>query len=249
MKLQLISVLMIAASQSLAPQTGAEISARRVFVFFEEQTISSQLFQVQGTFYTIDNQTTVETCSAISSNGLANGSLDNRLWYVDIPASAKTSVFSIIEKESGNEWTSSRYAQLIEGCTFCFRTANYSLQEGTSWKGISISTAEFADYVLSRIDINSNSTTNGFMAYPELKTSFFDGLNDYTFERGNSISWFDESMEKMTTFSEKWSLIQSLYEAEPKNQDVLLWPFVLGALLLIASLIATLYLVKKRVIR
>lgn len=249
MKFLLTVVLLGALSQGIVFQTKANDLTRRVFVYFEGQSISSQLFDVNGIFYSIDGNTFNGKCSEIASNGLSDGSLENRLWYIDIPSSAKTSIFSIVKIDSGNQWTSTGYAQLIEGCTFSFNTINYSLQKDSSWKEISISTIEFADYVLSRIDINAFNETDGFMAYPYLKTSFFDELSDYSDAKAKSISWFDESMGRVTTFSEKWSMIGELYESEQKKASFIWWPYAIGAFFLAAALISTMILIRKRLIR
>ena len=219
---------------------------RRVFVYFPGDPISNTQFLVTADLYSLDNDCFHVEGSEVQSSGLTNKELGRKLWLFDVPQSASTSVFSIKSIESGADWVTTRNAQYIDGCVYQFNTRGYILQTNSTWTGITISTRQFADYFLSKIDVNSDSATNGYMIYKSLKKSVFDNLSDFSSETAASISWYDQSMRKITNVNEKWGLVKSLYESRKSFDPSLFFYAFLGMCLLVVVIVSAVYIKRCR---
>lgn len=221
---------------------------KRIYIYFSDLSISDNLFNVSGEFYSVDGKKYESEGTCMPTNNIATKKLDARLWYLDIPKNSKTCYFYIRDKE--NELWSGTDLYSVNGCIFEYSTSNYArINENSGWHNISITMDQFADYFLSRVNIKSDSFTEGFMAYKSLHDSLFVSISDYEVDKENSIRWNDTFLETSTSFKEKWEIIKTLYIANYKPEEKVIWPYFLGGCLIILTGYLTYSIVIKKTIK
>lgn len=228
--------------------TNNEENQKRVYVYFSDLRISDELFDVEGEFYTADGNKDIITGKILTSNGISAVNLDSRLWYFDINKKAQTCAFNI--KDKNNELWSNTNLSLIEGCVFDYSMSSYSsFNKNMGWHNVGLQMDQFADYFISRIDTEKDTYTDGYMTYQSLNDSFFISLKDYSKEKESLIRWNDDFIGN-TSFQQKWELIKLSYIAKYKPEEKLIWPYFLGAgLVLVSGYLGYSILFKKKVKR
>lgn len=204
----------------------------RLFIYFDKVAINQTQFNLLGKFFSVDGAENTIECKMLESNGIAKESLTPRLWYVDIPKSTNTCSFIITDNKDYTWCQTGIFA--VSGSTFIFSTSNYSAIEATTgFNNIHLKTEQFADYIVSRINIESDSSVDGYMCYKEIEP-IFNNLTDYSKEIGESIKWNDRYTGHYVTFDYQWNAIKTQYILNYEPEQQLYWPYILGGLMLVS---------------
>lgn len=211
---------------------------KRLYIYFDGLPVSDSELFVKSETYTKDGKNDVNFAHMVSSIGISDKRLDNRIWFVDVKSDSYLACFSVgpLGYESLPPWSSMGEADVITGSSYIYhQLPSYVFQNDSSWRPIGLTMAEFADYILSRIDPYSANEVNGCLTFDDLEGSFYSAILDYDAEQAKNIVWNDKYLGREVSLSEKWNILKDEFNKTYEKTAVDLWPYFAGSFVLIGA--------------
>ncbi|MCR5308536.1 MAG: hypothetical protein K6E21_00290 [Bacilli bacterium] len=186
----------------------------RVFIYFSDLTANPVDFQLDAFVDTIDGEEKNILTTYITTNGISDNELKNRLYYFDVEKKYTAVSLSLFYK--GYKYLSTPLYK-IKGAFFVLDSQSYNVSEETGFRNLSISSKAFADYFVSRIDTKGDTTNYVYQIFDSIENNLFKSLTDYSEDYSKQIKWFDEFEQKEITLKEKWDLVKEKYSNVSKN--------------------------------
>ena len=168
----------------------------------------------------VDNQfLNYQSNKCLKSFEINDSTKDYCICYFDIPSSIESAVFYSMKINSKiGDYGHSDFFEINYKDMLVCETNGYSFANAKTVQSFYTSSSFFASYIVSSLDVNSDSFCNGFNSYDYLNDVFYkeiiahegkDAFDNYT--------WYDDSMNRNVSFNEKWNLIRDKNEEYIKN--------------------------------
>ena len=211
----------------------------KTYVYFGKAAPVANITSVKAHFFSTDGKSEEVIGEEVSSIGLSSSSyLASRLYCFKTPLYSEMSYYEIIHNNTKSQWSITNLYKL-SGLVFCYDTSNYSIIESTTgWNPINYTMVDFADYFISRIDVESSSLFNGFMSYRYIDEYLLSHVTDYNTEQSKRIVWTDLFGNGEVSLFDQLLLLREKYNSNKEEEQITWLPYVIGICVLVISLIA-----------
>lgn len=185
------------------------------YYFLHTNFIYSDDFYIELRGSGADNQfINYQSEKSVKSFEINDATKEYYLCYFDIPTSIESAIFYNMKVDSQiGDYGHSNYFEIKYKNILICENKGYSFPGARTADSFYTSSSFFASYIVSSLDINSDSFCDGFNSYEYLNEVFYSPIVSNEGESAfDNYIWFDKSMNKTVSFNEKWNLIQSKSE-------------------------------------
>lgn len=165
---------------------------RRYYIFFGETDLENTALTLKADCTMHDKSIITRKAQRMKSANIAIDEVENRLFFVDLPANAYSVSFRIFYQEDMPAWLTTKVYPLESNKCFFLNYTNLDSTYNSRWDKPKLSIESFCYYVLPTIDVNSKSNLDGVNSYDDLCKVFDNLLKKVDYNKIESLFWTDK---------------------------------------------------------